>query len=360
MDTIRGEQIRIAPPETGVYVVRAVDANGFVVFDAVTITVRALMLAIVPDGVIQCPSPDSISVLGVVLPNDHISTLWKDAQTGAIISRQQSINVAGDLSAQYVFVVTDSLTGRSLYDTLIVTISPTPEASLSVEGATSLCYGDSVILKAPTGLGYYRWSNGVTNTNSIVVRDAGDYYCRITNANGCSATTDTVHVTQIPLPAKPTITRSHDTLYSSPADAYQWLWNGSVISGATQQHYVPMTTGLYSVIVKNQQGCSSPRSSAVNILVASVRDEKHREGVSWRCEDGRVLIHVSDDDQRNEQADIRVVDILGNVKVKARASWIADQAGQGLSIHVDGLIPGVYVVLIQTEGKVRQVKVVVP
>jgi hypothetical protein len=49
----------------------------------------------------------------------------------------------------------------------------------------------------------------------------------------------------------------NDTLFSTSAESYQWLLNGSVIAGATDQFYVPSVNGSYAVAVTDQYNCSS-------------------------------------------------------------------------------------------------------
>ena len=57
---------------------------------------------------------------------------------------------------------------------------------VTVAGATNLCYGDSVILKAPAGAAGYKWSDNEM-TQSIVVKRSGVYNVQLLDGKGCSS-----------------------------------------------------------------------------------------------------------------------------------------------------------------------------
>src|SRR5678815_4821385 len=61
----------------------------------------------------------------------------------------------------------------------------------------------------------------------------------------------------------PTITQSNDTLFSSAASSYQWYQDGNLVSGATNSFYVAPTSGLYTVVITDANGCTA--SDEVNI-----------------------------------------------------------------------------------------------
>lgn len=56
-------------------------------------------------------------------------------------------------------------------------------------------------------------------------------------------------------PATPTITANSGTLTCTPATTYQWYLNGTLISGATSQTYVPTQDGIYVVRITDSNGC---------------------------------------------------------------------------------------------------------
>lgn len=68
---------------------------------------------------------------------------------------------------------------------------------LEVQGRTSFCYGDSVVLSATPGFRRYQWSTGET-TSSIVVRNPDTYTVAVTDSSGCSDQSARITVRQLP------------------------------------------------------------------------------------------------------------------------------------------------------------------
>ena len=79
-----------------------------------------------------------------------------------------------------------------------VTIHSLPTATVSYNGSTTFCLGDSLALVANSGSGFvYQWTRngqilaGSTNQNYTAYM-GGDYAVTVTNAQGCSSTTSTI------------------------------------------------------------------------------------------------------------------------------------------------------------------------
>ena len=126
----------------------------------------------------------------------YVSYLWSNGDTS------QQITVTTP-NKYYVYVKgAGGCSGVS--DTVTVSLSPKLSPKISASGQTTFCAGDSVILNANAGYASYRWQNGDT-TQSIVSKTSGTYFVDVTNANGCTGTSDTVTVNVISNPS-PTIT----------------------------------------------------------------------------------------------------------------------------------------------------------
>lgn len=67
-------------------------------------------------------------------------------------------------------------------------------------------------------------------------------------------------------PSAPTIEQIGGALSSSSGTTYQWYYNGTVITGATNQTHTPTQDGNYQVLITDASGCASDLSSAFSYL----------------------------------------------------------------------------------------------
>ena len=150
--------------------------------------------------------------------------------------------------------------------------------TITPSGSASFCAGGSVTLTSSAAVSY-QWSlNGTpiggATSQTYAAPVAGSYTVTATSASGCSGTSAAVNVTQNATPS-PTVTAGGPTTFCSggsvtlstgAASSYQWLSNGSPISGANGQSYSATSSGSYSVTVTNGSGCVGT-SSAVSVTV---------------------------------------------------------------------------------------------
>ena len=145
--------------------------------------------------------------------------------------------------------------------TLSLYTAPTP--ALTATGSTTLCIGDSVGLtasNATTGITSLSWMLNTTvlssTANPIYVKASGPYTAKVTDNNGCKATTAPTNVFVNPLPVA-VITQDipNNELSTTTFVAYQWYKNGVAISGATSQKLKVYSNGNYTVEVTDANGC---------------------------------------------------------------------------------------------------------
>lgn len=157
-------------------------------------------------------------------------------------------------------------------------LTPT-NAIITASGPTTINYGSSVTLTANAGAAAYLWSTSET-TPAITVTASGNYSVTITDANGCSASTNvTVTVLDPAITSQPaSITNAPGENVSftvaavgTPALTYQWQHAGTNLPGA-QSTALNLTgisfaeAGSYSVIVSNGLG-SAVTSSVVTLTL---------------------------------------------------------------------------------------------
>ncbi len=100
----------------------------------------------------------------------------------------------------YTVEVMDTYGGSRSKD-IRITVVPAPSTpTITVDGGSAICNGDSVKLSAQPGYSSYLWSTGET-TESIRVKSTGDYNLIVTDTFGCdSPVSADVSVTVNPLP----------------------------------------------------------------------------------------------------------------------------------------------------------------
>jgi hypothetical protein len=93
--------------------------------------------------------------------------------------------------------------------------APIGVPTISIDGPTTLCSCQQLILSAPSGYAGYQWSNGET-TQSINVKDGGDYTVTVSNRLGCTSTSSAVRVSRVD--AESTINLPAEEVHGSPGD----------------------------------------------------------------------------------------------------------------------------------------------
>jgi hypothetical protein len=153
----------------------------------------------------------------------------------------------------------------------VVTVNPLPVTPvISISGATTFCTGGTVTLTAPTSTSYV-WSTGAT-TQSINVSISGSYTVKVKNIYGCeSLPSAAVNVTVNPLPPAPTITAGGPTTFCAGGSVSLTSTSGSTYTWApgagSTQSINASTSGSYTVQITDINGCLSPSSNAITVIV---------------------------------------------------------------------------------------------
>jgi hypothetical protein len=226
------------PATTTDYYLTVLDSiSGCTTMDTVTVMVNPSPApSFGPDTVI-C-SNASLLLDGTAGPYTY---LWQDST----VLQTFTVNAFGT----YNVVVTDSLTGCTGTDTILVGINAAPSFTLGSD--VTVCAGTQVSFSGPSGSYDYAW-NTLDSTISITTGTAGSYDLAVTDqVNGCTSS-DTVMLNVNPVPA---VALGNDTSVCSasgsltltgPAGNYTYLWNTldstmSIAVNATGNYYVVVT-----------------------------------------------------------------------------------------------------------------------
>ena len=182
----------------------------------------------------------------------------------------------------YVTIVNGTCSATSTSRTVVV--NPLPTVAITATGPTAFCAGGSVILDGGTTTGLtYQWRLNAVNiagatSATYTATQSGSYTLVVTNSNGCSATSNAIAVTVSTQPV-PAITSTGATTFcqgnSITLEAtigtgytYQWLLNGTPITGATGATYGAAASGNYTVIITNGTCVATSAPFTVTVLPA--------------------------------------------------------------------------------------------
>ena len=146
-----------------------------------------------------------------------------------------------------------------------VTISSNLQPSITPQGSTELCAGDSVTIEAPDGFSY-QWSTGATSRSIRV--GAGTYSVTVTGAGGCTGTGEITITQRAPLAPVLSVRgplefcEGDSVTLEGPAGMESYLWS----TGETTPSIVVTASGSYSLTVLDDNGCSG-ETDAVTVRV---------------------------------------------------------------------------------------------
>jgi PKD repeat protein len=177
-------------------------------------------------------------------------------------------SISATTSGNYLVTITDVNGCQATSAPVTVVVNPLPSATITANGSTTFCIGDSVVLSANSSASYL-WSTSAM-TQNITVYNSGNYTVQVTDANGCqSAASAPVTVSASNSPA-PTITINGNTslctgdsvtLTASTADTYMWSPGNQ-----TTQSITVGASGTYNVTVTNSNACNGTGTSS-NVTV---------------------------------------------------------------------------------------------
>ncbi len=254
--------ITVNPANTTTYTAQVTSSKGCLKDTVVTVTINpAPTLTITPTMISCAGTPDTLSVLG---GNGY---LWSNGSTNSTI-------IVSPITSK-IYTVTTGGGGPcpvSAVDTVKVKALPT----VTTQGTTSVCNGDSAVILA-TGGGTYSWAPGGKTTAEIIVYPSSTtIYTVSVTKNGCTKM-DTFQVALNPSP-NPTVNPSIITLCKgestmlSATGGTTYLWSPSAtLSDSVIYNPIatPSANTTYVVTVANTDGCTAKDSIKVFVIAGA-------------------------------------------------------------------------------------------
>ncbi|MFN0175355.1 MAG: T9SS type A sorting domain-containing protein [Saprospiraceae bacterium] len=190
-------------------------------------------------------------------------------------------SISGLAPGNYNVVVTDA-NGCSTVQTVTVN-SFNCTLAANISGTNLACHGASngaaeVLVTTGANPTTYAWSNGET-TAAVSNLAAGLYTVNITDGNNCPALLS-INITEPALLDANATSTSESALGANDGTAtvnptggtgvYTFLWNG----GATTQSISNLTPGTYTVVVTDENGCTSEQMVEVTSFLCAISSQQ--------------------------------------------------------------------------------------
>ena len=261
--------------------------------------------------VITSISPNTACIGGTVTITGNKFTGATQVRFGGVLASSFTVNSSTSITAivgngenGLVSVVTPSGSAVST-DSFFIN----PPAIISSSGNSLTCNISNVLLNANIGVGYsYQWKlngsvlNGATNS-SYNATIGGTYAVVVTNNNSCSNTSQP-KVINYYLPPTATITPADSAYFCSGQNTvlnanlgigynYQWLYNGLILTGFTNNNIATNSAGNYAVIITDSNGCAST-SSTTNVTVKQTPTVSVTPtGPLSLCQGGSIMLNAN-------------------------------------------------------------------
>jgi hypothetical protein len=216
--------------------------------------------------------------------------------------------------------------------------NPMPAVTVMPAMAT-LCHGNPVNMVASAAPVLYQWETGgsaipgATDMNYSATA-AGSYTLVVDNGT-CTVAEPAVNILPNPTPGANWNT-SGNYLYTGSYTTYQWLMNGTAITGATSSIYPPTVNGSYAVVVTDVNGCTDTSAAyAYSSGTAGVNNVSA----------GSINVYP------NPASSVLHIDAPMNVNITMISpdGRVVITQEKAVSVNIGGLANGVYMIMVYDE-----------
>jgi gliding motility-associated-like protein len=217
-----------------------------------------------PSGSLTVCAGNSVALTA---PSGFVSYNWSNGLTGSTSS------IVASTSGSYAVTVSNGNCTSPPSDPFVFTVnSLPPKPTINATGGGTLCSGGTITLSVTSGYPIYSWSTG-QNASSFQVNTTGEFYVRVTDANGCQSIPSDIFIVTSSAPAKPTILvtgsttlcNGSDVTLAVPSGFLHYAWS----NGDTLESIKVNSAGKYTVSVSNGK-CVSPLSDTIQVSIISI------------------------------------------------------------------------------------------
>ena len=216
--------------------------------------------------------------------------------------------------------------------------------NFSLGNDTTLCIGQSLTLSPNMPNATYTWQYGSTDS-TYTVTQAGTYWVKAYFAEYGITTYDSINIMYKPAPPTPIVTLiTGDSLYSSANNNNQWYCNDTIITGATNQTYLPTTIGYYYVMVTDSNGCSS---QSLPYTYTGIEELIKNNVIYVYPNPAKETITITFDQAISNDGTFEIWNIMGS---KILSNTIPKNYTEQ-KVDVSNLISGIYFYIIKVNGE---------
>ena len=290
------------------------------------------------------------SNITLAAPAGYSAYAWSTGATSQSITvTQQGI---------YYLTVSSGNNCHGVSDTTSVSTDnfPATNPQISASGPTTFCQGSDVIFSGTVSGGIYHWSSNVTQP-TLTVTQSGIYRATISDANNCSAASQSITVTVNPLP-QITFNLSPDSICSTAgslllnATPSGGTFSGTGVNG---MQFVPAVagTGVFPITYSytDNNGCNNTGNNNVTVYVCTGIEEILNTTVSVypNPSSGTFVFETSEGFLPNT---VKVFDETGRLVVAVRNTQ------SRLSVDLNNFTNGIYIAVFEQGDQIVRKKLV--
>lgn len=324
----------------GSYAVSIVDDNGCLLNDTAIVTsVNPVTLSMLPDDTTYCGTSVTLTA------NSAFNTYsWSVGGTGS------SVQVTSN--AAVIFAGVD-VNGCTTYDTVDVVLFPEAVVNLGND-ISNLCEGTDQVLDAGSFVSYL-WSTGEVS-QTISINTSGTYTVVATDINGCQDDDDI----SVNMWANPTVNLGQDTTLCKNLGVDSYVIDAGVgfnvyswSTGGSSQTETVTTTGDYSVVVEDGNGCEGTDTVSVVFDICSGIDEPGQSLlISMYPNPTKGDLTIDLKGFMGESVEIEIMTTNGQL-MKSKVLESNNQSEMNTTMDLNDLAQGLYFVVVKSGDQVQ-------